>query len=1857
MKNKIYVVVIAIITIILLVISFLFAINYKKESENYFYESGYILSNNYESGSENVSKLYFDAETSYKNNKKDEYTFKNSEGEKVKVSEDSFVHYSNGSIMSLKKGVAIDLNEIDAKLINYYNVFEGSVLTKKNEVYEIDNLDKKINFGKLMFKISNEKYLIGAPKIIISFSDEQTVEMEDYVEIEYVSENVIRVYNDKMNYQTIASNLYVIIDNVRIDLEYKTISKDGNKYLTMADMIINSDDNIEILPQPEEPEKIEETEDGQNNTLNNNGQTSNNQGTQNNNANGDNGYVDPEIQQGIDNLIGNLPENNEQVDTENEFIQPKFKVDSMDMTTLGFENLSITFEDESSILYGNRIVEIIENSTGKVVQRFEDWQEGTPNYKVNSYYSLKPNTEYTLNVIGQYKVDETVFDRTFVSKIFRTLDIGLEITEDYISSDSLSFAIYRSSYSGVNGFSYSITDKKGNVLVEDVEIDFDDSNVKIITEAEKFNPNTEYTLTLKDIKYGNKTFLTVSYEKLKIDYKTKTLKENPFRNSEVSLTHNINNRENTITFNVDGINDLYGGIKSYTYNIYNSVGELKHTILKEKADSLTVDLDKLNGEDTIFFNVEVNYDDNEKTIMFVSQNSEPISISGVKYPKIVEFLKGKGDTDAQQIVGNIIIDDEENFIPTNGVSKYKIDIKENNNSALGETQQHVGSIKMEQEKTDTRFPLSVFFAGLTPETEYVLYVYLLHNGEYIYLGYEVVNTEPAQPIYLNVTQGEGEDSKNYLFNFEITKSANSSSSQYIRELNLELYGCSKANNECKKLDFSRTVPRDQNNLNELYDAMQYDPEKEISESNPVNAIYVNSNEFNFDVSNYEEVYNYKVVASGKSSNYEIPVKINGNDSNEFEIEFNDVEPKIELKEFEVPKSDCESSDECKTNYGQINEGLSDKTVVGFDFNISTFPNPMGQTIKQMSYKIYENNDSIGCENLSMDNLTPIIESTIDITSKLFIPIGNSDNDIALKRGKSYCLEYYGIYNFVDKEENKIDKNTTPKLISLETKKQGVKIKGYIKNYDGKDLILKLNITDPDDALIQDSLKLVYNQEEIKVESGKSENEYIASIDNTLSRDYSLMIKENVGAGEIDRKIQEINLDEINFNENVKIIVDASSPGEVMIKVPIVSGIDVNRIAGMAISTGNKTNYLSFDGYNDDELYKKITLESIKNLGIGAIEQKEVVENGITQTKDFWYFDSIELIYDSGRITDYKDVDKNQPILIVNKNINSDVNEKYYYKSNSISGFSTIKIGSMFYPLTLDENVNLVENEFDSTIEGSRIGISLIKPKSSTLVYFNEIAFADSVLYDINDQPYDGESIEVKSTLSTSSIETKYNSTGAKIRFRMANESISSGTKLQVTLNNGEFKEEAIITYDSKWNTYSGSEKIKSINIGEATEGEETFKYIEVEFSDITESGYTYSINYSIDDLPFEPTYNIANQRTNSNIRINSLKELKLVTFSSEYIVKNWTWNEDYSSMTEPIRKITNNFEVDTSVYELNQDENIIYSVFAMGCKDKVCHDLTDINDLGTLIDVKPIEENIKLDSMNSKDYLIDEFYNSAYDEYNIRIQPYIVNKDNEKIPLKYFSLGIHTIQKRTPDFYVENTDKANFKIRLGDLDAVLRVCNDEYGDISKLYSAAPIIFSSTVAEKYFNENKFNSNSVYFEIYDADNTFIGYSPLPFADSAQQLYLTDYFSENGFFNGVYTIKINYCMEGKKGIQTKIFENIELKDLTKFKMQLIDTSDSYVLMFENPDLNELNKINRIKYQFTDINGFSEVRELSNLDNEYNTTNNINFINSTVEGTAQVLYFVGIPIGIPTSRIRNIEIKLYEGEEDMSPLGVYPN
>jgi len=276
-KISIKLIIVTIVSLVMLIGGIIFAVNYKKESIKYFANDGNIINNVYNNESKTINKEYFDSKTSYQTHSDNEYEFTNSDGDKVVIDEASFVHYNDESIMALKDGVAIDLSKIDANLISYYNIFTGAKLTKTNNGYEINNLDDTIQFEKLMFKLSDNKYLIVANDIVISFSDDQTITMENFVEIEYVKENVIRIYNDKSNYQTITSNLYVLLDDIKIDLGYKTISKNNVEYLTMADMVINANDNIEVLPQKENKEE-NNTEDGSGN----NGSGTNNSGNGNN---------------------------------------------------------------------------------------------------------------------------------------------------------------------------------------------------------------------------------------------------------------------------------------------------------------------------------------------------------------------------------------------------------------------------------------------------------------------------------------------------------------------------------------------------------------------------------------------------------------------------------------------------------------------------------------------------------------------------------------------------------------------------------------------------------------------------------------------------------------------------------------------------------------------------------------------------------------------------------------------------------------------------------------------------------------------------------------------------------------------------------------------------------------------------------------------------------------------------------------------------------------------------------------------------------------------------------------------------------------------------------------------------------------------------------------------------------------------------------------------------------------------------------------------------------------------------------------------------------------------------------------
>ena len=61
-----------------------------------------------------------------------------------------FVHYTDNSIMALKKGVAIDLNAIDSNLLKYYNHKGGFGMSTRHPYFEphLDDPKEVVDYNK-----------------------------------------------------------------------------------------------------------------------------------------------------------------------------------------------------------------------------------------------------------------------------------------------------------------------------------------------------------------------------------------------------------------------------------------------------------------------------------------------------------------------------------------------------------------------------------------------------------------------------------------------------------------------------------------------------------------------------------------------------------------------------------------------------------------------------------------------------------------------------------------------------------------------------------------------------------------------------------------------------------------------------------------------------------------------------------------------------------------------------------------------------------------------------------------------------------------------------------------------------------------------------------------------------------------------------------------------------------------------------------------------------------------------------------------------------------------------------------------------------------------------------------------------------------------------------------------------------------------------------------------------------------------------------------------------------------------------------------------------------------------------------
>lgn len=541
--------------------------------------------------------------------------------------------------------------------------------------------------------------------------------MEKYIELNFVDKNVVQLVNQQGTYQTIASEAYVELANgVRLNLADKSIVDGEEEKLTLAQMVIDSDDNIEIIEKTEEEllaENEEEdaeaeeneaneagaggagatsnvtntTNDSSSNTNNNSssiviegGAGGTGDGSANNNTGNDSETGGDENEGGTgsgDNTDpGEIPENPEE-DTEVTF--PVFEVTDFTSDVISM-SASIMITDDDGILESATTVKIVEAGTNKIVYQPSPYEQGVYDISLSTS-NLEPDKEYTLIANADYKYKDETYNRDFVSKVFRTDDIGISFSKNYVDENELSINVNVESYSSITDASLSIYEADGETRLgsELVDVAAAKENGQNTYNFSNLNSNTEYILKLENISYNSMPIEVGGQEK-----SFKTLKRTPEIGIPTAETDAVSGSFTLYlqsdAGNGNGVSDPDQGITSYRYEIYNvdqigDDGQITGNPVKtvEKSDASGINL-PVDGQELLrtvpyTFRVIANFEDNEKVVELSSGFSGQFSLDATASYPYVEFAP-MTDPDtgeeigvkSESIEGSITIRDAENTI-------------------------------------------------------------------------------------------------------------------------------------------------------------------------------------------------------------------------------------------------------------------------------------------------------------------------------------------------------------------------------------------------------------------------------------------------------------------------------------------------------------------------------------------------------------------------------------------------------------------------------------------------------------------------------------------------------------------------------------------------------------------------------------------------------------------------------------------------------------------------------------------------------------------------------------------------------------------------------------------------------------------------------------------------------------------------------------------------------------------------------------------------------------------------------------------------------------------------------------------
>jgi len=1032
-RNFWIILIISITTLIILTVGVIFL---TRKSEKEFYSAGYIIS----STASKSNKYYFNDNTVYKENVFDEYVFKDVDNKEVNTGKDNFIHYLDNSISFMKNGVILDLDNLNTSLVPYYNITDKSIIKYNNGSYYIENSDKTLILSNFLGRITDNKYIVTGSDISVRLAGNENPVRGEYFEILFIEDGIVKIENQEGSYQTITDGSVIYVgENIKIDLGTKKVSLNDEERLSLSEMTIDGNENIDIEP---DDGKIENDKDNDKETNNDNkNDTGINDGNQNIAGGGENTSV----------------------------IKKEVSVDLI-TASVGINDLSASFQviDTDNFIKGDLILTLTNTDTGnrvytKTLTKVSDLQ----NINVSS---LSPGSNYLMEISEENNGVLTQYFR----KVLKTQALDIKLIRDLVTSDSLSYKV-DFGLSDVKSLNISLLDKAGGEpLTTYTVINGEENGVTF----EGLENNTVYYIEVDSIIFNNTNYAST----YTINTSDSTLKIKPIL-GDIFVDSDAENQKFTLKMNAPTDEDK--AITRYTYEIYKAVDLTEENISKalpvytysqEELKDVTLGLgDKLVEKEDYRFKVIVEYYDNYKYNEIETGFSDYFQVVGK--PKIIfteELI------DFNQIKGIITIEDMGCLIPfegrecNNNVNDITIRYKSGNST----TSTSIKGKFIKDIDDINSYSMNLELNNLIQNTTYIFEVYSnidMKNGngmqENQYIGRFDVTTKGIES--LKMQNWESNDST-----YETPISVNTEMVSTVPESD---YG-----NKLASLTFKLYRGDGINGL-------VGEPLKVFKDTDNIKSKYYNT-EFTitsnmFGINNLDEL---RELSGGKLSRYytvEVTDAYDVSETNKFDIMDSMYVfeiPSILLIEDEVEKPTIDVTPLTNLmmksgNYDKkYDNSLGDNVIVGYEV-ITSFKKSKIETyfsgenpIKTINF--YVNSNGI---NLSLpdDGIINLDES-----------IGNTDEGGNYTYTKYFYLDYGTEYDVIDADLRRGNTHTFSYDISIDTNNDGNVdtnfpssrpnkkmtsekdepiFKMYIDNSTDNSITYKYIILDEDNALYKD----------------------------------------------------------------------------------------------------------------------------------------------------------------------------------------------------------------------------------------------------------------------------------------------------------------------------------------------------------------------------------------------------------------------------------------------------------------------------------------------------------------------------------------------------------------------------------------------------------------------------------------------------------------------------------------------------------------------------------------------------------------------------------------------------------------------